>query len=468
MGKKYACPIPRNPYNKFDVPSQIYYGGMDMRRNNWLASIVILGVLLVSLAFVQSTRALAVPSLTPLEQLGKFLFFDENLSKNGNQSCATCHDPAVGYTGPDSAINAHGAVYPGSDPALFGNRKPPAAAYAGDSALLRYDESLGGWIGGMFWDGRATGEALGDPLAEQAKGPFLNPLEQALTSPEELCSKVEAGSYTALFDQVWGAGALDCAEAGTVYDQIGLAVAAYERSWEVNPYNSKFDQFWDKAKAKRLDVTKITTGNYTKYRNLGLTTTELYGLAMFNDPAYANCASCHSLQPGSKGYPLFTDYSYDNLGLPANPENPFYANLAYNPDGAAWVDTGLGGYLASIGDPSASEQMGKMKVPTLRNVDKRPSAGFVKAYGHNGSLKSLEEVVRFYIARGMMGGMGGGGMGGGGMGGGGMGGGGMCGGMMFGEPEVNENLATLNHFPCRDRSYIVSFLKTLTDGYFQR
>jgi cytochrome c peroxidase len=248
-----------------------------------------------------------------------------------------------------------------------------------------------------------------------------------------------------------------------VYDQIGRSVAAYERSWEVNPYSSKFDLFWDKARAKRLDVTKITLSNYTKYRNLGLTNTELYGLAMFNDPLSANCASCHSLQPGSKGYPLFTDYSYDNLGVPRNPENPFYANLAYNPQGSAWVDTGLGGFLESIQDPGASEQMGKMKVPTLRNVDKRPSTGFVKAYGHNGYFKSLEEIVRFYASRGMMGGMGGGGMGGGGMGGGGM----MCGGM-FAEPEVDQNLAPLNHFRCRDQAYIVTFLKTLTDGYFQR
>ncbi len=436
-----------------------------MYRNTWLAAFIVLGILLISLALVQSTPALSAPSLTPIEQLGKFLFFDENLSNNGNQSCASCHDPAVGYTGPDSAVNAHGAVYPGSDPTLAGNRKPPAAAYAGDSALLRYD-SLKGWIGGMFWDGRATGGVLGDPLAEQAKGPYLNPLEMALTSPEELCNKVKAGSYAASFDQVWGAGALDCTQAGTVYDQIGKSVAAYERSWEVNPYSSKFDLFWDKAKAKRLDVTKISLGNYTKYRNLGLTSTELYGLAMFNDPMSANCASCHSLQPGSKGYPLFTDYSYDNLGMPRNPENPFYANLAYNPEGAAWVDKGLGGYLESVQDPSAVAQMGKMKVPTLRNVDKRPSAGFVKAYGHNGYLKSLEDVVRFYASRAMMGmgGMGGGGMGGGGMGGGGM----MCGGTMFPEPEVNQNLATLNHFRCRDQSYLVAFLKTLTDGYFQR
>jgi len=423
-----------------------------MKRASLFLAAVLLGVLLLSVTLVQSTRALATAPLTPIEQLGKFLFFDKNLSKNGNQSCATCHDPAVGYTGPDSAVNAHGAVYPGSNPALFGNRKPPSAAYAGDSQPLRFDSTLG-WVGGMFWDGRATGAVLGDPLAEQAKGPFLNPLEQALTSPVELCNKVKAGTYTALFQQVWGAGSLDCTKAETVYDQIGKSVAAYERSAEVNPYTSKFDLFWDKAKTKKLDVTKINTTNYTKYRNLGLSDTELYGLAMFNMPTQANCASCHSLKPGSKGYPLFTDYSYDNLGIPRNPENPFYSNLAYNPEGTAWVDTGLGGFL---GDP---QEPGKMKVPTLRNVDKRPSAGFVKAYGHNGYFKSLDEIVRFYAMRGVMG-MGGGGMGGGGMGG-------MCGGA-FPEPEVNQNLATLNHFRCRDQSYIVAFLKTLSDGYFQR
>ena len=109
-----------------------------MIKHRWLV-LVILGVLLTTLALVKSAQALATPPLTPLEQLGKLLFFDKNLSKNGNQSCATCHDPSVGYTGPDSTINAHGAVYPGSDPALFGNRKPPSAAYAGDSALLHFD-----------------------------------------------------------------------------------------------------------------------------------------------------------------------------------------------------------------------------------------------------------------------------------------------------------------------------------------
>jgi cytochrome c peroxidase len=442
-----------------------------MYRNRLIALALCLGMLLV-LAVVLPVAAQKPVPLTPIEQLGKALFFDQTLSKNGNQSCATCHDPAVGYTGPDSVVNAHGAVYPGSNPTLFGNRKPPSAAYAGDSQPLRYDGSAMAWVGGMFWDGRADGSLLGDPLAEQAKGPFLNPLEQALTTPEELCGKVKSGTYTGLFEQVWGAGSLDCTKAGTVYDQIGKAVAAYERSAEVNPYTSKFDLFWDKAKTKRQDVTRITINNYTKYRSLGLTDTELYGLAMFNDPSQANCASCHSLQPGSKGYPLFTDYSYDNLGVPKNPENPFYRNIAYNPQGTNWVDLGLGGYLQTVQSQNASQELGKMKVPTLRNVDKRPSTSVVKAYGHNGYFKSLSDIVRFYAVRAMSGGMmGGGGMGGGGMGGGGMGGGGMggmCGGMMFPGPEVNENLATLNMFRCRDQAYLVTFLKTLSDGYFQR
>lgn len=430
-----------------------------MLKTKLLVIVTFVVFLLVVSTFANSTQALAASALTPIEQLGKALFFDKSLSKNGNQSCATCHDPAVGYTGPDSTINTHGAVYPGSEPALFGNRKPPSAAYAGDSKLFKYDSNLSGWFGGMFWDGRATGAVLGDPLAEQAKGPFLNPLEMALASPEQLCSKVAVASYAGLFNQVWGTGALDCSKANDVYDQIGKSVAAYERSTEVNPYSSKFDSFWDKAKSKRLDVTKITTGNYTKYRNLGLSDTELYGLAMFNTPTQANCSSCHSIQPGSKGYPLFTDYGYDNLGMPKNPENPFYSNLAYNPAGSGWIDYGLGGYLETVQPDVAMQEMGKMKVPTLRNVDKRPSAGFVKAYGHNGYFKSLDDVVRFYASRGMMGGGMMGGMGGRGM---------MCGGMMFPEPEVNQNLASLNMFRCRDQAYIVAFLKTLSDGYFQR
>ncbi len=147
-----------------------------MRRRSILAlALTAAAVLLLIVA-----GASAQGGLTDQERLGEALFFDENLSLNGNQSCATCHAPEVGWTGPHADINAHGAVYEGSIPGAFGNRKPPASAYAGDSPVLHQDAD-GLWVGGMFWDGRATGWTLGDPLAEQAQGPFLNPKEQALS-----------------------------------------------------------------------------------------------------------------------------------------------------------------------------------------------------------------------------------------------------------------------------------------------
>ena len=119
----------------------------------------------------------ASQALTDKEQLGKLIFFDQNLSVNANQSCATCHAPNAGWTGPNAAINSHGSVYEGSVPGRFGNRKPPSAAYATQSPILHVDKK-GLFTGGNFWDGRATGERLGNPTAEQAQGPFLNPLEQ--------------------------------------------------------------------------------------------------------------------------------------------------------------------------------------------------------------------------------------------------------------------------------------------------
>ena len=439
-----------------------------------------------SMAWQQPTALAQETESVEMVELGKMIFFDPNLSANGTQSCATCHAPEAGFTGPDSAVNAAGAVYMGAIPSHFGNRKPPTSAYAGDSPVFHFDEVEGGWFGGMFWDGRATGAILGDPLAEQAQGPFLNPLEQAIPQVQVLCVKVKKSSYAGLFEEVWGAGSLDCAKnVEGVYERIGRSVAAYEHSEEANPFTSKFDLFWDNATAAGKEVTMIKCGTggggmggaqgcpgggtdpyrWTAFRNLGLNDTELQGLAVFNDPNRADCASCHTLEPGPNGYPLFTDFGYDNIGVPKNPENPFYSMPeAWNPDGKDWVDYGLGGYLKSAGyGPDVYEpEMGKVKVPTLRNVDLRPSADFVKAYGHNGYFKSLEDIVFFYHWRAMM--DNGGCMGGGG--GGGMGCEGMAG--MFPPPEVDQNRTPLGMFPRPQVDNIVAFLKTLSDGYFQR
>ena len=95
-------------------------------------------VLVSVLSFAICAGTTMAQSLTDEEQLGKFIFFDQTLSVNGNQSCATCHAPAAGWTGPETDINAGGAVYEGSIAGRFGNRKPPSSAYATPSPILHF------------------------------------------------------------------------------------------------------------------------------------------------------------------------------------------------------------------------------------------------------------------------------------------------------------------------------------------
>jgi cytochrome c peroxidase len=285
-------------------------------------------------------------------------------------------------------------VYEGSVPGRFGNRKPPSAAYATLSPIFHQDKK-GLFVGGNFWDGRATGELLGNPAADQAQGPFLNPAEQALPDSAcvvwRVCNPVTPGDYPVSFKEVWGAGTCDiawpadvqatCATEGVMvglsdddraksdaaYNDIGLSIAAYEDSPEVNAFTSKYDQTFD-GKAK-------------------LTQEEQRGFALFQGKG--KCKLCHISGKGA----LFTDFTFDNLGIPQNPENP--AGVA--PD---FVDPGLGGFLENAGYEDVYEaEWGKYKVPTLRNVDLRPPNDSVKAYGHNGYFKTLEGIVHFYNTR---------------------------------------------------------------------
>ncbi|MGA7983291.1 MAG: cytochrome c peroxidase [Chromatiaceae bacterium] len=365
-----------------------------------MASCVVLGAILTTP--LSAGAADPGSGLSPEERLGKSIFFDTNLSIDSNQACAACHAPEAGWTGPLSDTNAGGAVYEGSIGGRFGNRKPPSAAYATPSPVLGYviehNEAL--FIGGNFWNGRATGEKLDNPAADQAQFPFVNPLEQA--SPDSACIvyKVCTASYPASFEDVWGAGACDiawphnianeCRKEGRVvklsaedstkvkmaYDNIALSIAAYEDSSEVNQFSSKFDRtFAGEAK---------------------LTQQEQRGYALFRGKAL--CSNCHI---ANGQHALFTDFTYDNLGVPRNPENPFYGEPEFNPLGAAWIDLGLGGFLETRMDYQkyAYANNGKQKVPTLRNVDKRPYEGFVKAYSHNGYFKSLKGIVHFYNTR---------------------------------------------------------------------
>lgn len=268
------------------------------------------------------------------------------------------------------------------------------------------------FAGGLFWDGRATGWNLGDPLAEQAQGPFLNPLEQNNPNAKHVCLNVLRTDYAKLFEEVWGPGSLDCVkDVDGTYERIARSIASYERSEEVNPFSSKFDFFWRNSSSKMPPVTNINNMNWTKFRNRGLDDAELQGLALFNGKA--RCSTCHWLSPGSGNTPpLFSDFAYHNLGVPKNPQNPFYSiPHKWNPEGEKWVDTGLGGFLrktAGMTDlnrvsrdftADVLENLGRQKTPTLRNVDKRPDPAFVKAYGHNGYFKNLQEIVHFYNLR---------------------------------------------------------------------
>jgi cytochrome c peroxidase len=324
----------------------------------------------------------APSDLTPKEALGKAIFFDKSLSLRQNQACAACHAPAFGFTGPIPGVNLAGSVYMGSVRYRAGNRKPPSAAYATLSPVLYFDGDV--WVGGNFWDGRATGERLDNPAADQSLGPFLNPVEQAL--PDSICVlyRIATGSYADLWHLVWGEDlrrlpyppGLDRAcraeepieyapEVGMMvhrnYNRVGLSVAAYEASSEVNAFSSKYDAYL----AGMAELTEE----------------EALGLQLFNGKG--NCAACH---PSEGTNALFTDFTYDNLGIPANPLNPVYD------EDPSFVDLGLGGFL---GDASFD---GAVKVPTLRNLARAPGSS-VKAYGHNGVFKSIEQIVHFYNTR---------------------------------------------------------------------
>jgi cytochrome c peroxidase len=394
--------------------------------------ICLLSVLFWAAALVATANA--QDGLTAEQLLGKELFFD-NISSPDSMSCADCHAASTGFTGPIPGINLFGAVYRGAVPKRFGNRKPPSVAYATLSPVLYFDEEEGLFIGGNFWDGRATGEHLGNPAADQALGPFLNPVEQNNPSKESVLKQIAKSKYADLWEIVFGEPiSVETPEdVAANYDRIGLAIKAYEDSAEVNQFSSLYDAYL-------AGVVELTEQ-------------QARGLELFNGKA--KCSACHPSEPGPAGEPpLFTDFTFDNLGVPKNPFNPFYDmdtvllddGTPINPEGVDWVDPGLGGFLEHHPNPAwaamAAENWGKHKVPTLRNVAKAPAAAFPKAYMHNGVFKTLKEVVHFYNTRDVE---------------------------DWPPPEVPANLNTdeMGDLGLSDEEEdaIVAFLKTLNDGF---
>ncbi|MEP7343989.1 MAG: cytochrome c peroxidase [Gemmatimonadaceae bacterium] len=378
--------------------------------------------------------------------LGGKIFNDQNLSLERNQSCASCHDKAWGFSSPNPSINAAGSVMFGSVRSRFGNRKPPSAAYAAQAPVLFYDAEDGTYVGGNFWDGRANGSRLGNPAAEQSQAPFLNGVEQALPDRACVIYRIAHGVYANVWEGVYGSSIFKinfppntdrgCTREGITiplspgdrtkvdaeYDRMAIAIASFEHSSEVSEFSSKYDAY--------------LTGTAT------FTPVERLGLEMYNNPGKGNCAACH---PNSGARALMTDFTYDNIGVPQNPLNPsFLADPSFR-------DRGIGGFLGE------SAEHGKQKVPTLRNLDKRGIAGGAKAFMHNGVFKTLEQVVHFYNTRDVLP---------------------DCATVpspRFAEncwpaPEVTENvnvdeLGDLSLKPFEERA-LVAYLKTLSDGYF--
>jgi len=295
----------------------------------------------------------AAQQLTSKEQLGKFMYEDVNFSYNSSQSCKTCHHPDAGFADPDNASDPDNIVVStGADGTSVGGRNAPTSAYTGFSPTLHYNAAKEEYVGGMFWDGRATGKILGDPLAEQAQGPPLNPVEMNMPNVAAVVAVIRNADYADLFEQVYGKDSLiddpdSNLDEATVFNQFGDAIAAYERSKEIQKFSSKYD-----------------TGT--------LSAEEKSGFALYKE----HCIACHTKQHKISGtnstVDIFTSYRYANIGTPANPLVPL--------DGP---DLGLG----NTTDDEAQD--GKFKIPTLRNVAVTPP------YTHNGYFPTLESIIRF-------------------------------------------------------------------------
>lgn len=339
-------------------------------------------------------------NLSALEKLGKSLFFDNTLSNPVGQSCASCHAPETGFADP----RQHNPVSEGVVKWRFTKRNTPTIAYAGYAPNFHFDTQEDMYIGGYFADGRAT------RMEDQALGPLLSAVEMNNDSQQMIVEKVSRAPYQQQFKRMNGEHIFQDAE--TAYNAISIALVAYQRSKEINPFNSKYDAYLS-GKVK-LDPS------------------EKRGLDLFEGKG--NCAACHPSAKSSLGNaPLFTDFTYDNIGIAKNKTSPFYTqNKKFNQQGKAHIDLGL---YETTGRPS---DKGKFKVPTLRNID------LTAPYGHSGQFSTLKDIIEFYNSRDVG---------------------------QWSAPEVSENLNTeelgdLKLTP-QDVNDIEAFMKTLTDGYSQ-
>ena len=297
------------------------------------------------------------PDMTRKAIVGGKIFKDTSLSQPPGQSCESCHRKDRTFT--DKGVTSHGA-----DPTLFGPRNAPAIGYGMFTPPLQSggDEGPLSFFGGQFRDGRANF------LADQAKLPILNPIEMGNPDVATVVAKLAAAPYAEQFKAAYGADIFSDPDAA--FQAMANAIARFESSREFAPFSSKYDAYL------RGETT--------------LTDAEARALALFTDPDRADCANCHvaTATPVWGNRPLFTDYGFDNIGIPRNPDNKFYSMPAqYNPDGRDYVDQGLGAIVPR------DSTIGQFKSSSLRNV------AVTGPYGHNGYFKTLRGIVDFYNTR---------------------------------------------------------------------
>jgi cytochrome c peroxidase len=332
--------------------------------------------LLAATAGIQSTMARIVPMpLTPqqaqarahdLLELGRTLFRAPALSGSGRMSCATCHDPAHGFTPANTLATQPGGV----DLKHTGFRAVPTLKYLQavppftEHYMGAEEDGAGdgvdvGPTGGLTWDGRVTRGR------DQARIPLLSGDEMANTSAEAVGQHVLDAGYGPALQRIYG-GEIIRSQAD-VFDAVTEALEAYEQDPPTFfPYNSRYDAYLNDQET--------------------LTPAEMRGLAVFNDPARGNCAVCHKnglMQTG--GHPDFTDFGMIALGVPRNPD------IARNRD-PTYFDLGLCGP-ARTDLATHQQDCGAFRTPTLRNV------ALKQRFFHNGFAHSLHDAVAFYAER---------------------------------------------------------------------
>jgi cytochrome c peroxidase len=414
---------------------------------------------------IQQWQALPAPVVTgnppvlqntgvaSIEILGKLMNFDKTISPNENSACASCHMPYAGFSGPIPSVNLTMIAYPGSVHFRAGKRTAQRYTYSSYFPPLQFDAAQGAFIGGNFWDSRATGYKLRSPDAEQSQGPPVDPDEMGNSDTACVVYKLSLAPYRPLFEEVWGAGSFEinwpsdtaavCAKpniggnaiqlslspadrilSDNDYDHWAQSLSAYEHSLSVSPFTSKFDAFL----AGTYTMTSDEMAGYKLFRGKGnCNSCHLDGRSTAPTPAPPDGTDPNAVDTGVAAdvTPVFTCFGSANLGVPKNPRDAIYFEstpdsfgFTPNPAGFAFTDFGLGeflrsGFLTAANPNSAWRQFastsdGKMQTMTARDValvppqcptTEAPGPYFQKEFFHNGYIKSLKQLVHFYNTR---------------------------------------------------------------------